>query len=524
MNFLFLEDFGVLVLWLIVMVMSVNTVFMFFVFYRRLSRARYFAEKDAARERYLSPAIQFAAGDLPVERAADIFGSASVQAEIDTIEELLRTRITPVNLNATSELFFALGYVERWAKAAFGRRAKRLVEKSMRREHVPVDTKVEKVPWWRQAEKLRILAVPRALALDHLGRLAPAYAEVFLAEGLHDPSGFVRRVAIEHLGRNRFPQAIPLLLEELRKAVEVGNDVSLRSMKSALVGYQVDDLDLFMPYLTHPARRLRFFVVDTLREICRRAAGEGILAKNDFSPALCRLMLEVVTHDEFADVRARSAWVIRHFRDQAAKDALRRLMRDENEFVRLHAVRACGHRAYADLVQEVVARLTDTRWRVREAAVGTLARFGPAGLDELYRYFVTCPDAFACEQITEEIQRKGLVDDLVASLMAGVDEAALARGVVQKMAMMGKTSLLIDALAATSHAEARISLMESLASSPNDELIAVLAMIAESSTGQVKSKASQILHQSSSNLQLRSASASASSSSSTSSSSSGSVH
>jgi HEAT repeat protein len=506
MNSLFLEDFGVLVWWLILMVMSVNAVFMFFVFYRRLSRARYFAEKDAARERYSSPAQQFAAGELPVEQAADVFGSASSQAEIDTIEELLRARVNPVNLNATSELFFALGYVERWASVTFGRRTKQLVKRSMQREQAAVDIKPPKVPWWKQYEKLRIFAVPRALNLEHLGRLAPAYAEVFLAEGLHDSSGFVRRVAIEHLGRNRYPQAVPLLLEELRRAVEEGNDVSLRSMKAALIGYQIEDLDLFIPYLSHPAKRVRFFVIDTLREICQRAAGGGLLAKNDFSPGLCRLILEVVTHDEFADVRARSAWVVRHFRDAAAKESLTRLMRDENEFVRLHAVRACGHRAYTDLVKEVVTRLTDSRWRVREAAVGSLAKFGPTGLDELYRYFVTCPDAFACEQITEEIQRKGLVDDLVTSLGNSVEEAALARGVVQKMAMMGKTSLLIDALAVSNQAEARISLMESLASSPNDELLAVLVMIAQSSSGQVKSKASQILHQSSSNIQMKSAS------------------
>ncbi|HUR36747.1 MAG TPA: HEAT repeat domain-containing protein, partial [Terriglobales bacterium] len=256
-----------------------------------------------------------------------------------------------------------------------------------------------------------------------------------------------------------------------------------------------------IPYITHPVRRLRFFVVDTLREICNKAAGDGLLAKNDFSPGLCRVLLEHAAVDEFADVRARCAWVIRHFRDQAAKDALCKLMRDENEFVRLHAVRACGHRAYTDLTPEVVARLTDTRWRVREAAVMSLARFGTTGLDELYRYFVTCPDAFACEQITEEIQRKGLVDDLVNALMGTLDAAALARGVVQKMAMMGKTSLLMDSLASINNPDARIALMECLAVSPNEELLAVLAMIAETSSGQVKSRASQILHQSSSNIQ-----------------------
>jgi HEAT repeat protein len=502
---LFLEDFGVLVIWLIVMVMSVNLVFMFFVFYRRLSRARYFSEKDSARDRYVASAERFAAGEMSVEQATEVFASANSQPEIDTIEELLRMRLNPVNVTATSELFFALGYVERWARQTFGGRGRKLLERSMRREHVAVDMTQVHAPWWRLAGRLRILAIPRALALNHLGRLAPAYAEVFLAEGLRDPSIFVRRVAIESMGRNRFPQAVPHLLEELRKAVEEGNDVSLRTMKTSLVCYRVEDCDLFIPYITHPVRRMRFFVVDTLREICNKAAGEGLLAKNDFSPMLCRMMFEHAVHDEFADVRARSAWIIRHFRDQQAKDALRELMHDDNEFVRLHAVRACGHRAYADLAPEVVARLTDTRWRVREAAVMSLARFGPAGLNELFRFFISCADAFACEQITEEVQRTGLVDDLVKALVGTLEEAALARAVIQKMAMMGKTSLLVDALASITNGDARISLMECLASSPNEELLAVLAMIAETSSGQVKSRASQILHQSGSSHQVRSA-------------------
>jgi HEAT repeat protein len=356
--------------------------------------------------------------------------------------------------------------------------------------------------------RLQILAVPRALALNSLGKMAPEHAEVFLSEGIKDPSIHVRRVAIESMGRNRFPQAVPLLLEELRKAVEEGNDVSLRTMKSALICYNLDDLDLFIPYITHPARRVRFFVIDTMREICNRVAGEGLLAKNDFSPALCRLILDKAVIDEFADVRARSAWLVRHFRDTLATDALRLLINDENEFVRLHAVRASGNRAYLALVPDVVARLTDVRWRVREAAVGTLAQFGAEGLDEMYRYFVGCPDAFACEQITEEIQRKGLVQDLVSALMAGGVETDLGRAVCQKMAMMGKTSLLISALASVVAPEVRIALMESLAAAPNEEFLSVLQMITETSSGSVQIRASQILHQSSARVLTSAAGAS----------------
>ena len=57
----------------------------------------------------------------------------------------------------------------------------------------------------------------------------------------------VRRLAVESMGENRSPQAIPLLLEELRRAVEEGNDVSLRTIKSALVRYRITDMESFLP-------------------------------------------------------------------------------------------------------------------------------------------------------------------------------------------------------------------------------------------------------------------------------------
>jgi len=66
------------------------------------------------------------------------------------------------------------------------------------------------------------------------------------------------------------------------------------------------------------------------------------------------------------------------------------------------------------------------------------------------------------------------------------------------MAMMGKTSLLISALASVVAPEVRIALMESLAAAPNDEFLSVLQMITETSSGSVQIRASQILHQSSS--------------------------
>jgi hypothetical protein len=92
----------------------------------------------------------------------------------------------------------------------------------------------------------------------------------------------------------------------------------------------MDDLQHFVPFITHPHRRMRFLVVDTAREICEKAAEEGLLNKNDFSQAFYDAMLNSAVTDEFADVRARSAAVVRHFRDADSMRALRRLLKDDN--------------------------------------------------------------------------------------------------------------------------------------------------------------------------------------------------
>lgn len=495
----FIEDLGSLVLWLIALVMSLNFVFLFFVFYRRLSRQRYFAEKDAARERYLETIKEFAANELTLEEGSLRLAHAVSAAERDAVQQMLSAEVNRNNAERISQLFLALGFVDVWAKQVFGRRAADLVRRSMAGEQAKVETG-ERSGMWDFVSRLRIFAVPRAIAMDSLGRIAPRHAQIFLSEGLHDPSTFVRRVAVENMGRNRFPEAVPLLIEELRRAVEEGNDVSLRTMKAALISYELEDLEHFIPFLTQPNRRARFFVIDTLREICNRASQNALLTKNDFSPALCKVVLEHCVVDDFEDVRARSAYVVRHFRDQNAIEALRKLMRDPNEYVRLHSVRACANRFFLDLAPDVVARLTDVRWRVREAAVGTLAALGPAGRDEMYRFFVGCTDSFACEQVTEELQRKGLVPDLVAGLAQGGQPAALARAVCQKMAMLGKTSLLITAMATSSSLEARMDLIEALAISQSEEYVSVLAMIAQTQSGVLRAKAAEYLHKSESGV------------------------
>ncbi|HTK95678.1 MAG TPA: HEAT repeat domain-containing protein [Terriglobales bacterium] len=481
-------------LWLLATVLALNALFLLFIFYRRLGRKRYYEDKDSARSRYTRVVAEFVENEISADRAVQLLEEASSRAEHDAVQEMLLAQEDANNAERISQVFFGLGYVEGWARQAFGGRAKALVQRSMKREKAAISTKVDR-NLLTPIRKMKMFSVPRSVAVEALGRLAPEYAQVFIAEALHDPASEVRRVAIAAMGRNRHPAAIPLLFDELLKAVEMHNDVSLRSTKSALVCYTMDDLRYFVPYLTHPNRRMRFFVVDTVREICNKASRHMLLNKNDFPQDLYDCFLDLVVKDEFPDVRARSAAVIKHFRDKRAIQALRTLLSDENDFVRLHSVRACQDRYYMELVPDMIRRLADTRWRVRESAVKALAAFGTSGSNELYRYFIATKDQYVSEQITEEVQRAGLTADIVAALAHGGDDRDLGMAVAKKMTLMGKTSLLVSAVAGLTEPEPRILLMDALVLSPTDEFLTVLDTIANNDPGPVGDKARGMLQE-----------------------------
>jgi len=505
-----IEDLTEVVKYLLYTVLAINTVFLVFVFYRRAARNRYYKAKDAARERYRNVLSQFAGGEITTQQAAEALRGASGEAARDAVLERLLASADPSNVEHISELFFALGYVDRWARTAFGRGpAAQLKERSLRREKAAISTGQRK-SMWNFLRRAHLFSVPRALAVDHLGKLAPDFSQVFVAEALHDPSTQVRRVAVGAMGKNRHPVAIPLLLEELRKAIDEGNDVSLRTTKSALVCYNLEDIPHFLPFMGHPSRRVRFFVVDAIREICDKssryapistqstASGTTRLGikRDDLGPEVRQVFLTKVVADTFADVRARGAAVIAHFRDAQATDALRKLLADENEFVRLHSVRVCNDVFYSDLVPDIVRCLADTKWRVREAAAQTLNAFGHRGINELFRYFIVAKDRYAAEQIMEEIQRTGLVRGILEELSQGGEEAGLAQDVCRKMALMGRTTLLHQAVAANIAPEARILLMEALMEAPTTEFLNLLATLSKKDTGPVGAKAGSLLRQS----------------------------
>lgn len=462
-----IEDLTSFVLSLLVGIIGLNLVFFSFVLWRRLTRQRFFMEKDAARDRYRPVVQDLYAGKMTPEQAILVLSRATSQPEREAVAALLNVSNPEHKVKATLVLF-GLGKVELWSREAFGKkRGAELV--AMIRENRPYSESavVNKLP--RYFRRLRMHSVPRALALDNLAQLMPEWAFLFCVEGLLDPSMEVRAMAVRGLGRSKLHAALPYLFKEMEHCIHARSDLSLRGVKTALIEFQLDDLVSYTPWLSHENHRFRFFVIDSAREICNRAAEKGVLNKNDFSPDFYEAILTASVSDEFADVRARAANILKHFRDARAVRALQSLLKDENEFVRLHAVRACADRYYVDLIPDVIKVLKDPKWRVRESAAESLGTIG-GGLPELYNEFVKTTDLYQSEQIAEHIQRGGLMAHLIAELHEGGDARKRAFTVCQKLSLLRKTSLLSTFLAAPELGDdVRIEMIRAMSIAPSDK-------------------------------------------------------
>jgi HEAT repeat protein len=329
---------------------------------------------------------------------------------------------------------------------------------------------------------------------------------IALLAGTDDPDREVREVCVRKLGQLADPATLPVLVEELVQVLEGKSPLSVRTLKSALIQFDLDEMDAFREALVHPNRRVRFFATDIIREVSVRHARKEELGKNDFSPEMYRLFTEVLWKDEWADVRARAAPVIVYFNDATSVRILSQLLEDEVWFVRLHTCRAITNRFYISLVPELAKRLTDTNWLVREAAVHSLGQMGDVGINESFRAFLTTRDTYAAEQIAENLQRDGTLVSLLSSLtqISSDQDYQRARAVARRMIQLGKTTLLQSYLVVPSPRQLKLMLIDELSGSISASYLQVLQACSESdedpevrnaATGVFQSAASLLLRQ-----------------------------
>lgn len=491
-----------IVLWLAIGVLSVDFVMVVFILLRRMSRRRYFDRKDAARQEFSPPVEQFLAGGLKADELVPQVQNGRSRPARDAIQELLMGHLAATNRSALTAVFLRLGLIDAWAGDAFGRRrGRQLIAHIVKGKPLPAGKKRR----FARLRRTRIFSVTRSQAVAQLGQLDPRFAQVFIKEAMQDPSAYVGRANVAAMGRNREAFEVTVLLQALRRSLQGASQLPVFPVKTALVRYPVSQLAHFAPYLEDPNPRFRFLVVDSIREICDSSAAP--LSARDFSENLIRWFLSKAPLDESIDVRARSARVIRHFHTADAAGALRALLQDPDEFVRLHTVRACADPYYTELLSDTMRRVTDNKWRVREASVKALAAVGQVGRQQLAQHFLETNDRYASEQIAEEIQRRGILADMVPALGSKNGQVMEATGVCAKLVRMGKTSLLIDLLGretrmsqsgtgiASDPFEARTRLLDILLAAPTPELIATMQNIAARKDDQLSPRV-QILLQS----------------------------
>jgi hypothetical protein len=478
-----------IVLWMAVTVLALDLVFVLFIFRRRISRRLYYQKKDATIKQFSGEIRSFLIGNLSVEEIVAMLRTTRSRAGHSAIQELMLSGMTSENRHAVTSVFLQLGYIKEWTREAFGRRrAGQLLRHIIDGANLPPAGKRRLAPLLR----LRLFSVKRALAVTRLGMLDSSFSEVFMRDALSDPSPFVSRANVAAMGRNRNESGIVVLLDLLQQAVESTIDLPVRPIKIALVRFTLNDLSHFVPFLNHQSPRFRFVMVDSIREICDKTRPQPLSAAQ-FPENVVSWFLHEAVHDESVDVRARSAGVIRHFHTPDAASVLRTLLYDENEFVRLHAVRACADPYYADLVSDVVQRISDSKWRVREAAVATLGLFGKQGRQQLAQHFLAISDRYGSEQISEEMQRSGVILEMLPSLAGTNGDNKLVTDVCSKMVRLGTSACLTDFLAREQTSTIRGPLMEILAASPTPYFMTTMQAIARSSADPLKAKADTML-------------------------------
>ena len=436
-----LDRFVRFVLWISLGLLAIDFLLVISILRRRLSRWMYFNRKDAATKRFRAEIHRLVVGELsPAGLAATLPSRPSIPARV-AIRDLLLEGLGGDGRKAVTEVLFRLGYIARWSQEAFGRRrANELIEHIVAQKNLPPARRLG----FTKIRRLRLFSIKRAQAVKDLASLDQPFAKVFVQEALSDPSPYVACANVAAMGLNPQEYELPILLDLLRNAIRGSNDLAMVPLKNALVRYPIIYLDQFVLFLYDSNPLFRFAIVDCIRQMCDAAC--STLSANDFPERLYWWFVDRAPQDKSVEVRARSARVIRHFHDAAAVVSLRALLRDESEFVRLHTVRACADPYYSELIGDIARCITDQRWRVREASAKTLAAFGDAGKRQMAQYFLDTSDQFACEQMVEQMERSGIIFEMLPALGSEERDQTLTGNVFAKMVGMGRTALLTDLL------------------------------------------------------------------------------
>ena len=457
-----IENATLLVLALFILALLGNFFLIGIVFHRRHRRKKLFKRVDAFRERYGPIVAGVLSGRLDYPGGLEELRSISSPDRLSMLERVcLERKVSPPEEATLRRLCEDLGLVKIWQQRLMGQVDYASLRKALFNPQGLL----------RRVKSLHFLI--RSKSAENLGFVRHEASWPLLVKALDDPNPDLQVVAVRSLAAIHHPGSFLPLVDQLQKAVlDPASNLSVRTLKSALVGFSLRSASELRDSLRHTNPRIRFLATDVMREIVERKASGGPefrLDSTNFDDEMKEMFLTDLPIDENPDVRARSAPVIAHFTDERAASTLLKLLEDPVWFVRLHALRSfAGHR-FLPYAARISNALTDTNWRVRETAVRTLRGFGQPGLDLLTTHFLSTRDRYSREQIADEFQRAGLVPVLLTRCTETGNGRETA--VLRHLAEMGKTSYMIAALEnGTGNGKLRRGFLQLLGQSPDPQI------------------------------------------------------
>lgn len=268
----------------------------------------------------------------------------------------------------------------------------------------------------------------RSLAADRLGRIGSESSTRHLLEALNDPEIEVRSVALRSLGMISDPKALPLLITRLPRITTEEEGVFASTLKNTLIKLGESVVPSILSKIDECDEEMQALLIECLGEIGSKKATSILMRK--------------LTHPN-PEIRSKSARALGKIRDPLAVSKLIEVGEDNVWFVRLQVCRALGMIGDEKAIDFLSQRLTDENWQVRSAAAESLRQIGSPAFSALIKILTDGGDRYAKEQIAEEMQRSGIVDELIDALEhPGHEKAEMGKQFLSSLAKLKVTSLM----------------------------------------------------------------------------------
>ncbi|HEV2299828.1 MAG TPA: HEAT repeat domain-containing protein [Candidatus Acidoferrales bacterium] len=292
-----------------------------------------------------------------------------------------------------------------------------------RLENAPVDEAERLIRCLREAglvdarivEARELRGWRRRKALAALGRTRAPEAIAALAESLESRDLETRTAVVRGLGRTALPEAGEAILKCLS---EKGLDVPAPTLQNALLSCCRTSPGLLLSYMRRTQGEARELLARVLAEIATPELGDDLL---------------LLAEDTLPEMRASAARALDRAKVQGAFEALERLARDPEWFVRLRAVKALASFSNPRALQILLNSICDANRYVRLRAAGGLVRHQPEILEILHQVVET-QDSYALQALISELERSGEFSKVLEMLArpGGRDEAtAMLRGALE---------------------------------------------------------------------------------------------